>query len=208
LGDYRRPGPTLTLRDQAVGAKRMAECLYMQQSTLARAALLAPTKSYADAASNKLHGNLTCLNAEFANDMVEERHVSFPNDIFRGMLAEAALKRSQPAVDALQALPLQRIYVRPWFAVTGRHLSVDEMGACLADTNPVAAATLVRTEPTSGKESAAFASLTGDLGKCLRAGTRLQASRQALRAALAEALFQRINAPAGGARAAVEAAKR
>ena len=45
------------------------------------------------------------------------------------------------------------------------------------------------------------------MGKCLRAGTKLQVNRQSLRAALAEALFQRLNAPAAPAAPTVEAVK-
>jgi hypothetical protein len=92
-------------------------------------------------------------------------------------------------------LTLQKIYQRPWFAVTGRHLSVDEMGACIADVNPAGIGALIRTVPTTPGEGQAFAALSPDMGRCLRAGTKLQANRQSLRAALAEALFQRLNAP-------------
>jgi len=195
LGDHRRPGPTLTARDQAEGAKRMAECLYNRKTELARQALLASTKLSADAATNKLMGNVQCFGAEFSNDMVEERRVDFPTDILRGMLAEAALDRARDEVDVLQPQPLQQIYQRDWYAITGRHVSVDEMGACVADTNPAGVLALTRTQPTSTDENAAFGGLMDNFGKCLRAGVKLQASRPALRAALAEALFQRLNAP-------------
>lgn len=197
LGDHRqKAGPSLSARDQAVGARRMADCLYNRKPDMARATLGAASKAHADAAAATLNGNVTCFGATFSNELVEERRVDIPPDIMRGMLAEAALQRARPAVDALQPLPLQPGYARPWFAITGRHVNVDEMGACLADTNPAAAATLIRSEHSSKDESAAFAGLVDNLGKCLRAGTRLQASRPALRAALAEALYQRINAPA------------
>ena len=196
LGDHRRPGPTLTEQDQAVGAKRMAECLYNRKTNLARQTLLAPTKAAADAASAGLMGEVRCFGVTFSNEMVEERQVSMPSEILRGMLAEAALNRSREKVDALQPLPLQQLYQRNWYAVTGRHVSVDEMGACIADTNPAGIARLIRTVPLSREEGAAFAGLTDSLGKCLRAGTRLQANRQSLRAALAEALYQRLHAPA------------
>jgi hypothetical protein len=208
LGDHRRPGPTLTERDQAAGAKRMAECLYNRKGALARQTLLAPTKAAGDAAASKLMGNVQCFGAEFSNDMVEERHVNFPSDILRGMLAEAALGRSESEVRALEALPLQQVYQRNWFAVTGRHITVDEMGACIADTNPAGIMALTRTQPATREENAAFGGLMDSLGKCLRAGTKLQASRPALRAALAEALFQRLHAPAPAPAPPVEAAKK
>ena len=140
-------------------------------------------------------GAVQCFGAQFSNDMVEERHIVYPPDIMRGMLAEAALERSRAEVDALPALPLQKVYQRDWFSVTGRHVTVDEMGACIADTNPAGAAALMRTQPFSTQEGAAFAALSDNLGKCLRMGTKLRAGRQALRAALAEALFQRLNRP-------------
>lgn len=196
LGDYRRPGPSLSAKDHAAGAKRMAECLYNRKTELARQALLASTKATADAATSRLMGNVQCFGAEFSNDMVEERRVSFPPDILRGMLAEAALDRSRARVEALQPMPLQQIYQRDWYAVTGRHISVDEMGACVAETNPAGVFALTRTQPTSAEENAAFGALMDNFGKCLRAGVKLQASRPALRSALAEALFQRLNAPA------------
>ena len=205
LGDHRRPGPTLTAKDQAVGAKRMALCVYNRKGTLARQTLLAPTKEAQDAAMAKLMGEVQCF-AEFSNDMVEERRVAFPPEIMRGMLAEAALDRSRAEADALQPLPLQQIYQRNWFTITGRHLSVDEMGACIADTNPAGVSALIRTEPASKEENAAFGGLMDNLGKCLRAGTKLQANRQSLRAALADALYQRLQAPATAP--AVEAAKK
>jgi hypothetical protein len=206
LGDFRRPGPTLSAKDQAEGAKRMAECLFNRKGELARQALLAVTREAAEAAINKLMGNVQCFGVEFSNDMVEERHVSFPPDILRGMLAEAALDRDQAA--ALQPLPLQQIYQRNWYAVTGRHISVDEMGACVADTNPAGVLALARTEPVSEEESAAFGALMDNFGKCLRAGVKLQASRPALRAALSEALYQRLNAQVPAPVATQEAAKK
>ena len=195
LGNHTQPGPKLTARDQAVGAKQMASCLYNRKGAVARATLLATTKQSADAASAKLMGNVDCFSLQLSNEMVEERHVSFPPEIMRGMLAEVALQRSHADVSALRPLPLERMYQRDWFAVTGRHVTVDEMGTCIADINPAGIAALIRTEPVSREENAAFAALTDNLGKCLRAGTKLQASRQALRAALADALFQRLNRP-------------
>ena len=206
LGDHRRPGPTLTAKDQAVGAKRMALCVYNRKGTLSRQTLLAPTKEAQDAAMAKLMGEVQCFGAEFSNDLVEERRVSFPSPIMRGMLAEAALDRSRAEADALQPLPLQQVYQRNWFTITGRHISVDEMGACIADTNPAGISALIRTEPASEEENTAFGGLMDNLGKCLRAGTKLQANRQSLRAALADALYQRLHAPA--AAPAVEAAKK
>jgi hypothetical protein len=188
-------GPKLSARDQAVGAKAMADCLYDQNERIARAALLASSKESADKAVEVLAGNVRCSRMSVANEFVEVRELRYSTEVMRGMLAERALGKSRPQIAALAPLPLQQIYVRPWFAVTGRHLTVDEMGACIADVNPAGIGALILTVPTTPEEGQAFAALSPDMGRCLRAGTKLQANRQSLRAALAEALFQRLNAP-------------
>lgn len=189
-----RPGPTLSHQDQAQGAKRLAQCLYHLKDDVSRAALLARSKQEADSDLDRLKGEVSCFGVVFSNDLVEEREAFIPNDILRGMLAEAALEKSQVA--ALQAMPLQKTYQRSWFAITGRPTSVDEMGACIADTNPAGVAALISTKPATPEEGAAFGNITDNLGKCLAAGTQLHATPEALRAALAEALFQRVSAPA------------
>jgi hypothetical protein len=201
-------GPQLSAKDQALGAKAMADCLYDQNDKVARAALLAPNKESAEKAIRRLSVNLSCSRIIPGNDMVEARAAIFPSEVLRGMLAERALKKAWPQLAALSALPMQKVYQRPWFAITGRHLSVDEMGACIADTNPAGIAALIQTVPTAAEEGRAFAALTADMGKCLRVGTKLQANRQSLRAALADALFQRLYGPAPSAAPNAEAVKR
>lgn len=189
-------GSRLTAKDQAVGAKAMADCLYDQNERIARTALLASSKESADKAVEVLSGTVRCERMRLGNDFVAVREFKYSSEVLRGMLAERALAKSSPEMAALPALPLQKVYSRPWFAVTGRHLTVDEMGAGIADINPAGIGALIRTVPTTPDEGQAFAALSPDMGKCLRAGTKLQANRQSLRAALAEALFQRLNAPA------------
>lgn len=196
----------MTARDQAVGAKRIAECVFNKKGTLSRQALLAANAQTEDAAMSRLKGEVRCFGDDASNDLVAMRIVNLPDDILRGMLAEAALSRSDNQARALQPLPIQQVYQRDWYAITGRHITVDEMGACIADTNPAGILALVNTVPVSKEEAAAFTALRPNLGACLRAGTKLQASRQALRAALADALFQRLNAPSPAP--VVEAAKK
>jgi hypothetical protein len=195
LGNHTVSGLTMTPRDAAIATRAMGACMYNRHEEGARAVLLAPTKAEEEKASKKVTGEVTCFNAVFANDMVAERRVTIPHEILRGMLAERALEIAQAQVAMLPSLPLQRIYERSWFAVTGRNVAVDELGACIADINPAGIAALVGAEPESKAESAAFAALNDSLGKCLRAGVRLQANRQSLRAALADALYQRLARP-------------
>jgi hypothetical protein len=199
-------GPKLSAEDEALGAKAMADCMYDQNVKLARAALLAANKEIAEKALGRMSGNINCSRLRLGNDLVDARVAKFSTEVLRGMLAERSLIKAGPALATLTALPLQKVYQRSWFAVTGRHLSVDEMGACIADTNPVGIAALVRTVPTSREEGAAFGALGANLSQCLRVGTKLQANRQSLRAALADALFQRLYAPAPAP--SVEAAKK
>ena len=66
----------------------------------------------------------------------------------------------------------------------------------MADTDPAGIATLIDTSPGTADENSALSALSPALTKCLSAGTRLDASREALRAALADALYQRLNNPA------------
>ena len=115
----------MTAKDQAVGAKRFAECLYNRKATLARQALQAQTHEAASAAMDKLMGEIRCFGDDMSNDLVGMRTVQFPRDILRGMLAETALGREDEHVAALQPLALQQIYQRNWFATTGRHISAE-----------------------------------------------------------------------------------
>lgn len=191
------PGVAMTERDTAVAARDMARCTFVRLKNHALALLNANDRGTAEVSMGRLMREVTCFGMDLSNDMVDSRIVSFPPDIMRGMLAEAALLDARDRVGSLPPLPLeQKRYARPWFEVTGRVAAVDEMGACIADTNPSGIAALIRTEPLSEKESVAFSELNDSLGKCLQAGTRLQAGRQALRAALAEALYQRLRNPA------------
>jgi len=112
-------------------------------------------------------------------------------DELRWMSAEYFLARDPAAVAALQPLPRQRIYDRPWFKATMRHNSIDEMAACVADIDPAGVAALNRTQIGTKGESAAFAALNGDFVSCLRADVQLKGERKAIRGALVEALYQR-----------------
>lgn len=139
-------------------------------------------------------GDLTCYSGFEDNDggFVEGRVIDAPFDVMRGMIAEELIKREAAQVAQLPLLqPLNQIYVRPWYAVTNRDPIVDEMATCVADVNPVGTLALFQTEAYTDGEMAVVQSLSPDFGRCLRAGARLTANRQSLRAALAEALYQR-----------------
>lgn len=112
-------------------------------------------------------------------------------DELRWQSAEYLLSGNPAAVAALQPLPRQRIYDRPWFKASMRHNSIDEMAACVADINPAGLAALNKTVIGSKGEQAALSSLNADFVSCLRADVQLKGERKAIRGALVEALYQR-----------------
>lgn len=190
-------GVELPKRDAAIAAREMAQCLYNRRKGAAEALLHAYHAEAAEAAYRKLGDEVECYRIVSTNDFVDVRRVSFSQDVLRGAIAEAALSRNYDDAVLLQPIAFeQKRYLRPWFAATGRSAVVDEMAACIADTNPRAILTLSRTAPESKTEASAFAALTPSLGQCLAAGATLSATRPALRAALADALYQRVRNPA------------
>jgi hypothetical protein len=177
-------------------AQRYVACLSQRHPATVRELLQAPTRAAADRPYYALRDDPRCFSVVFDNQEYRPEEVMVPIDVLRGKLAEQSLIASAAQAVTLSALPLeQKRYVRPWFAATGRDPSVDEMGACIADTDPANVMYLVGTAPESDGENQAVAALSPALSQCLSAGTRLQASRPALRAALAEALYQRMSHP-------------
>jgi hypothetical protein len=177
-------------------ATKMASCLVTKRPTAARAYLDAYSADESDKQRNELFQDVSCLSFVGFSGMSDTMQVSFPRDVIRGKFAEALLKDQSSAIAALPALPLVKDYSRPWFAATGRSPVIDEMGACVVDTNPKGAAAILATSAYSKEEAAAFGGAMPSLATCLRAGAKLQANRQALRAALADALYQRLTKPA------------
>jgi hypothetical protein len=178
-------------------AEAYAACLAQTRPDQVRQLLTAQTADAANLPYHKLVDDDRCLSKVFGDQQFSPDQAIASMDMLRGRLAEDELAVEAAQVAALNPLPLQqKRYIRPWFAATGRHPAVDEMAACMADTDPAGIVALIRTEPGNPDETAAIRALGPNLTKCLGAGTRLDASRQALRAALADALYQRLNNPA------------
>ena len=176
--------------------QRYVSCLAESRPTQVRQLLLASSAASANLSYHALADDNRCFVRVFPSGEFRPQDVAFSQDLLRGRLAEQALLAQSDAVGRLQPLPLQqKRYLRSWFVTTGRNPAVDEMGACMADTDPVAIVTLIKTDPGSSDEAATFGTMSASLTKCLSAGTRLDAGRQALRAALADALYQRLNNP-------------
>ena len=175
--------------------QRYLTCISEMRPGQVRQLLQASTADEASLRYHALADDDRCFARVYGN--TEFRPEDVPSqDMLRGKLAEQALRARETDVRALQPLPLQqKRYIRTWFGGTGRHPAVDEMAACMADTDPVGIAELIKTSPGGGDENDAVTALGPNLTKCLSAGTRLDASRQALRAALADALYQRLSNP-------------
>jgi len=186
------------VNDPAVSAHiahELAGCALLTRGSAARDLLNARTAEAAKEFLKRLDGDEDCLANIDRNDRVEGVEVTFPPDVMRGDLAEELVKRDRSAAAQLPPLPLQKVYSRPWYAFTGRDVSVDEMATCVADTNPSAILALLDSAPYSPGEGTAFANLVPYMGPCLRSGTKLAGAREPLRAALAEALYQRLENP-------------
>jgi hypothetical protein len=175
--------------------QRYVACLSEMRPTQVRQLLHAATADEANMPYQALREDDRCFSRVYGNNEFRPEDV-LSQDMLRGRLAEQALRGRATDVAGLAALPLQqKRYIRNWFSGTGRHPAVDEMAACMADTDPAGIAALIETSVGSGDETDAITAMGPNLTKCLGAGTRLDASRQALRSALADALYQRLSNP-------------
>ena len=183
--------------DEATAARRghvFASCIANKRTNSARR-LLSQTdeKGYTAEYKTLTSGEFECFNAglDDATHLTYGWKLKVPTALLRGLVAEHLIKKDMATFAALPALPRQLVYSRPWFAGTTRYEAVDEMATCAGDTAPAAVLALLRTEPYSDAERAAIGTVAPALGACLRAGYQLNPNRQALRAALAEGLYQR-----------------
>lgn len=196
LGERTRRDPVRQEREAALGAHEMARCLVNKANRTVRSFLATLDPAESKRLSAKMTGEYECFSMAEGNDLVEGRMVTFPHDIYRGMLAEWMIKSDDRVFAALAPMPRQLTYSRPWYAVSDRDFSVDEMATCVSETAPAETLALLRTLPYSDAEGAAFGTLGPSLGACLRAGVKVTGNRQSLRAALADALYQRVANPA------------
>jgi hypothetical protein len=200
VGDRLRKSAEVVPEDKAaLRAHAMAACLVNKRRP-AIARLLAATDMPSLQAGFKTmwSGELTCQSGFEDNDsgFVEARRVQYPPDIMRGMLAEQMLRSLRSQVAALPAMPLlQQPYRRAWFGGSSRNAVIDEMATCMAETTPAGISELLATEPYSPGEKTTFGAITPMIGKCLSAGAKLVGNRQSVRAALADALYQRVVNP-------------
>ena len=180
--------------DYTRAGHKLAECLYTKRKADVLGLLNTTSAEEALRLHTMLRNGTACSNVTVNTSEAEGVSVFAPQDVMRGMLAEAALGKIGNA-DALAPVSAPASYQRDWFAATSRNPAVDEMAVCTAETNPAGVRDLLGTTPESPEELAAAQSLSATLGPCLPQGATLKANRQALRAALAEALYHRATAP-------------
>jgi len=195
LGDRQTKDPEKRERESALGAQEMARCLVNKQTSVVRGYLAALDPAESKRLDHKMDGEHECFSMSEGNDLVEGRMVTFPQDIFRGMLAEWMVKKDEPMFASLAALPRQLTYSRPWYALSGRNSSVDEMATCVSEIAPRESLALLKTTPYGADEGAAFGTLGPSLVSCLQAGYKVTGNRQSLRAAISDALYQRVANP-------------
>ncbi len=195
LGDRSYSGFKYTEEQADEAATRIASCMVTKRGSAAQTYVSATTVKELDGARRTLFKEIQCMSHANLTDMSDTTVFHFETDTLRGKLAEALLKNDKDAINALPILPLGKDYSRTWFAATGRDAVIDEMAVCVADTNPRGIAALIATRGFSKEEGVAFGAVVPTLGTCLRVGAKLQANRPALRAALADALYQRIHSP-------------
>jgi hypothetical protein len=169
--------------------------MYISHKTTALDLLNASTAAESDRALVRLRDEQSCFDRLPTDSHLDTDVAAFSKGLMRGLVAEAALRDSSAAA-SLQPLPFQqKRYIRRWFLATGRDPAVDEMSACIADTDPSGIVSLIATVPGSSQESWALGNISPWLGRCLARGAELHSDRAALRAALADALYQRVRDP-------------
>lgn len=174
---------------------QLAQCLYDRRKADVVALLGAVSAEQARHYGAMLRNGTACRDVTVNTREIEGGSVVAPDDVFRGMLAEAALQKAG-RLPTLEPVTAPAAYQRGWFAATTRNPAVDEMAVCTVEVNPAAVRELLRTPPETTEELAAVQSLSATLGPCLPQGATLKANRQSLRAALAEAFYHRAHAPA------------
>jgi hypothetical protein len=179
----------------AVTGHKVAKCIYARRPADVVAALGTTGAAEYQRYYATLSRSPQCREIGIESAEVDGAAVIVPADILRGMLAEQALAGAT-RFRGLQPVQGAASYQRPWFAATGRDATVDEMAVCTVEQNPSAVRMLIDAKPEGNAELEAIRGLSATLGACLPQGATLAANRQSLRAALADALYQRAIAPA------------
>lgn len=210
LGERTEAGKAQSKQRAIQNAHKLAGCIYFKRDrTVQRWLLTTDISDYADA-SGIVFKDVECEFDEAIDPRVDNMAVYNTPASMRGTLAEAALRKEgklAPRAEVLNVLPVEQAYDRPWYIMTERPRSVDEMATCFSETNPALVVALLRTKPASDEERSVIGNVASQLGPCLIGGTQLKANAFTLRASLAEAYFHRIYGPQPVADAVAKAAE-
>lgn len=140
------------------------------------------------------------------------RALVFPHVALRGAIAEAYYRRDFPQGIAASPPPADAAVAwaapRPSDGEITQGEMIHAMGRCVVLRKPAEVRAMLQTAPLSPAERTAMRALQADLSACLDSNVSFNASRQALRAILAEAAlhyaesqrhgFARVGRPASG----------
>ena len=172
----------------------LKHCSTRLNRPVARALLWSTTLDQAAAHAKKVRLKTNCTATGKHSGFYSFEPTGGSVESMRGVVAEVLVKEDLRSAAALPAHPIQRQYPRHWFAATGRHISIDEMATCIAETNPQGILYLLGFGPKTAGEAAAITALEPSFKACLRAEYKLVGDRQIVRGALADALYQRLTA--------------
>ncbi|MFL9842321.1 hypothetical protein ABS767_15225 [Sphingomonas sp. ST-64] len=198
LGSRTQPGQKGSA-DEAIRAQhKFASCIVFKRDRTVLRWLMALDLEEEAKAAEEVFRMVDCDYVGFADAWADSFAVGSSRALQRGSLAEASLRKGgflAKKAETPVALPIAEGYDRPWYAMTGRPVSVDTMATCLVETQPGLVLDLLRTKPTSSEEQAAVQAIAQVLGSCLINGATVRANLVVLRASFAEAYFHRINGP-------------
>jgi hypothetical protein len=175
-------------------AQRIATCEVNKRRNFVAMFLNSTDPAVIRTAGFQLSRELTCDNLAGMGPLASAVQTRHSPDVERGFRAEAMLAQTRN-LPSLPALPLAHEYHSPFAAVSGRNIVVEEMGVCIAATNPDGVRALLRTAPQTPDEMTAIGTLGGSMHDCLQANVKLSATRESLRATVAEALYHRAITP-------------
>lgn len=145
----------------------------------------------ADAAVVKVRGLDDALSGCLVESQADRNssQLSYGNREFQGMLAEASIM----AWTAAEALPVDSApnYAARWVSADPSQSVVDRMAICLAAKHPAESVALVRSVPGSVEEKAAITAMMPHIGGCVVQGATLKGNRNAIRLAVARAVYYR-----------------
>lgn len=198
LGNRLEAGKPQKTSDAITNAHTLARCIYLVRDRTVDRYLTTTSFDDHDNAAALVFKDVECEFHRVDSALTESHGVYSSPASMRGLLAEAALRKSGFLTDPdkqLPRLPIAEGYNKTWFKMTQRSNTVNAMSACFADTWPDLVVALLKTKPVSNEENQVIGEVAGELGPCLINGAQLQANAFTLRAALAEGYFHRAMGP-------------